>query len=51
MHDETIKVAVTPAEKRRFRIEAARRDISMSQLGREMLSEWLDENASEQPAD
>jgi hypothetical protein len=51
MADEKIGVRLTEDEKRRFRMEAARRDTSMSELGQELLSDWLDENAEEQIAD
>lgn len=51
MTDERIAVKLTEREKRRFRMEAARRDLSMSELGADLLTEWLDEHAEEQSAD
>lgn len=47
MSDKRINIAMTEDEKRRFRMEAARRETSMSELGRKLLSEWLEENAAE----
>ena len=51
MPDEVITVGLTPEEKRQIRAEAGRQDKSMSELGRDVLTEWLAENADEQPAE
>jgi len=40
-----INVMMTEEEKRQFRIEAAKRDVSMSDLGSQLLNDWLDEHA------
>jgi len=40
-----VNIKLTEEEKRRFRVEAAKRDISMSDLGSKLLNEWLDEHA------
>jgi len=50
MAGERVAVSLTEDEKRAFRTEAARRDISMSELGQELLRDWLDEHAEEQTA-
>jgi len=48
MADKIITVGLTPREKRQIRAEAGRRDKSMSELGREVLIEWLEEQSVEQ---
>ena len=45
MAGERVAVSLTEEEKTRFRTEAARRDLSMSELGQELLRDWLDEHA------
>lgn len=47
MPDELVSISLTPEEKRRIRREAGSRDLSMSELGREVLTGWLDENVGE----
>jgi hypothetical protein len=52
MAGSKVLVRLTEDEKRRFRVAAARRDTSMSNLGSQLLREWLDEHAEEeQPAE
>jgi len=52
MAGNKVVVRLTDAEKRRFRVAAARRDTSMSSLGSQLLREWLDEHTEEeQPAE
>lgn len=53
MSDKTAKLGVglTKAEKQRFRVEAAKRDMSMSELAREILLDALDEMDSEGESD
>ena len=46
MGDEAIHVSLSKDEKQEIRVEAARRDMSMSEFGREILSDWLDENTA-----
>lgn len=43
MRDETVHVSVSEEEKRRIRAMAGERDLSMSEFGREVLTEWLEE--------
>lgn len=50
MPDESVHVSLTKEEKREIRAEAGKRDLSMSEFGREVLTDWLDEHAAEQPA-
>jgi hypothetical protein len=45
MPDSEVSVSLTEHEKRQIRLEAARRDTSMSQLGRGILRDWLDDHA------
>jgi plasmid stability protein len=40
---EKLGVGLTEDEKKRFRVEAAKRDMSMSELAREILLEGLEE--------
>lgn len=40
---EKLGVGLTKAEKQQFRIEAAKRDMSMSELARQIILESLDE--------
>lgn len=47
MADELISVSLTPEEKRSIRKEAGSRDMSMSEFGRHVLTEWLEENVGE----
>lgn len=55
---EQLAAKVTPEQKRRFRIEAAKRDMDMSELLRHIVDEFLEEQETEsgnptavQPAD
>lgn len=47
MSDELISVSLTPEQKRRIRQEAGARDMSMSEFGQKILSEWLEEHVGE----
>jgi len=47
MHDEAVHVSLTSEEKRQLRSIAGERDQSMSEFGREILTEWLDEHVEE----
>jgi len=47
MPDEAVHVSLTPQEKRQFRAAAGERDLSMSEFGRKVLTDWLDENVEE----
>lgn len=47
MADEAVHISLTEEEKRRFRMEAGRQDLSMSEFGRQVLTEWIDENVAE----
>jgi hypothetical protein len=47
MPDEVITVGLTKDEKRRIRAAAGRRDMSMSEFGRDVITDWLDDNAGE----
>lgn len=42
MTKEELAIGLTPAEKHRFRIEAAKHDMSMSEMGREIIGRWLE---------
>jgi len=43
MPDEAVHVSLTEEEKRAIRTEAGKRDVSMSELGRDVLTSWLNE--------
>lgn len=47
MAAETIHLSVSKEEKRRIRAEAGKRDQSMSEFGRRVLVDWLDETVAE----
>jgi len=51
MPDEVITVGLTKDEKRRIRAEAGRRDKSMSEFGRDVITDWLDDKAGEKRAE
>lgn len=44
---ERIATSVTPEMKTQFRVEAAKRDMDMSELLRLIIQEWLAEEAGE----
>lgn len=50
MRDETVHVSVSEEEKRKIRAMAGERDLSMSEFGRRVLTEWLEERESAPPA-
>jgi len=45
--DEKLATNITEEKKRQFRVEAAKRDMNMSELLREIIDEFLDESDSE----
>lgn len=47
MPDESVHISMTKEEKRRIRSEAGKRDLSMSEFGRGLLTEWLDEQTED----
>jgi hypothetical protein len=48
MADEAqVHVSLTEEEKRQIRTEAGKRDLSMSELGRDVLTDWLNERSEE----
>lgn len=51
MPDKSVHVSLTSEEKRRIRAAAGQRDLSMSEFGRDVLVEWLEENVEEQSAE
>jgi len=44
MKDETIHVSLSEEEKKDIRAAAGRRDMSMSEFGREVLTGWLNDD-------
>lgn len=46
--DERIAVSVTPEMKRRFRAEAGRRDMDMSDLLHHIMTGWMEEHEGEE---
>jgi len=49
--DEKLATNITPEKKRQFRIEAAKRDMNMSELLREMVDNFLEESADSEADD
>ena len=50
MTNAYLGINLSEEEKRRIRRAAAEEDATMSELSRNILSEWLDENTTEQQA-
>jgi len=48
MTEETVQihVSVSPETKQRFRVAAAERGVSMSDLGREIIKDWIETQAA-----
>ena len=51
MTDAYLGINLDEDEKRKIRVEAAEQDVSMSEFARNALSDWLEENATEQTAE
>lgn len=46
MTDEAIHISLTDDEKSRIRAAAGQRDQSMSEFGRDILTDWLDDETA-----
>jgi len=51
MSDEYLGINLTPEEKRRVRMAASRRDLSMSEYVRNIIRDDLEEEFDEQPTE